>query len=69
MRLRTRKFVGILLTVTWVSSYALVLMALGSVFILGNGMAAELAFYVIGGLGWLPIEMVIIRWMSRPAAA
>ena len=69
MRLRTRKFVGILLTLAWVLSYTLIMMAIGGVFILGKGMVAEIAFYLIGGLAWLPVEMTIIRWMSRPDPA
>ena len=66
MRLRARKFVGMLLTLAWVVSYSLVMMAIGGVFILGKGMLAEVGFYLIGGLAWLPVEMAIIRWMSRP---
>lgn len=66
MKLRARKFVGMLLTLAWVVSYSLVMMAIGGVFILGKGMLAEVGFYLIGGLAWLPVEMAIIRWMSRP---
>ena len=55
-----------LLTLAWVLSYSLVMMAIGGVFILGKGMIAEIVFYLIGGLAWLPIEMAIIKWMSKP---
>ena len=64
--LRTRKFIGILLTLGFIAIYALVVMAFGGFFILGKGVAAELAFYVIAGFAWLPVEMAIIRWMSKP---
>jgi len=66
MTLRTRKFFGILLTLAFLSIYALVAMAFGGVFILGKGAVAELAYYVVAGLAWLPAEMLIIRWMSNP---
>lgn len=66
MNLRARKFIGIWLTLFWVVAYALIVMAVGGVFVLGHGLAGEIAFYVIGGLAWLPVEMLIIRWMSRP---
>ncbi len=69
MSLRTRKFIGILLTLGFMAIYALVAMAFGGVFIVGKGAAFELAYYVIAGLAWLPGEMLIIRWMSRPDAA
>ena len=66
MTLRTRKFIGILLTLSWIVAYSLIVMAFGGVFILGKGTAVEVAFYVLGGLAWLPVEMSIIRWMSKP---
>jgi Protein of unknown function (DUF2842) len=69
MKLRTRKAVGILLTLAYLVIYCLVGMAIGGVFILGKGPLAEISFYVIVGLGWLPIEMVIIKWMSKPDPA
>ena len=69
MKLRTRKAVGILLTLAYLVIYCLVGMAIGGVFILGKGQLAEISFYVIVGLGWLPIEMAIIKWMSKPDPA
>ena len=66
MTLRTRKFLGILMTIGFLAVYALVAMAFGGVFILGKGLVAELLYYVIAGLAWLPVEMRIIRWMSKP---
>ena len=66
LALRTRKFIGMLLTVAFIAIYALIVMAFGSVFILGKGVVAELLFYVIAGFAWLPVEMAIIRWMSKP---
>ncbi len=67
--MRSRKFLGILLTLAFMASYALVVMAVGGVFIVGRGAVVELLFYVVGGLAWLPVEMAIIRWMSRPDIA
>jgi Protein of unknown function (DUF2842) len=68
MKLRTRKAIGTALTVIWMTIYALVMMAVGSILVLGRGMALELPFYVIAGLGWVPLEMLIIKWMSKPDA-
>ena len=69
MKIRTRKFIGIILTVAFMGIYSLVMMAFGGVFILGHGRLFELAFYIIGGLAWLPVEMAIIKWMSKPDLA
>ena len=49
--------------------YALVLMAVGGLLVVGRGTAFELPFYILAGLGWLPVVMAIIRWMSKPDAA
>lgn len=66
MSLRTRKFIGILLTLSWLVTYALVAMAIGGAFVVGHGILVELPFYILAGFAWIPLEMVIIRWMSRP---
>jgi len=69
MNIRTRKFIGTLLTVGFVCLYSLIAMAFGGVFILGKGVWFELAFYIIAGLAWLPVVMWIVRWMSKPDEA
>jgi hypothetical protein len=66
MKLRTRKAIGTALTVVWLTFYALVMMAVGAMLIVGRGVALELPFYVVAGLGWVPLEMLIIKWMSKP---
>ena len=69
MKLRTRKAVGIVLTLSFLLVYTLIAMAFGGVFIVGKGAVAEVVFYVVAGLAWLPVEMTIIKWMSKPDAA
>jgi hypothetical protein len=66
MKLRTRKAIGTALTVLWITVYCLIVGAVGAILVLGRGMTLELPFYVIAGFGWVPIEMWIITWMSRP---
>jgi Protein of unknown function (DUF2842) len=66
MKIRVRKAFGTVATVVFITFYALLVMALGSRIVVGRGILAELPFYVIGGLGWLPFVMAIIRWMSKP---
>jgi hypothetical protein len=66
MKLRTRKAIGTALTVLWLTFYCLVMMAVGAILVVGRGMKLELPFYIIAGLGWVPVEMWIIKWMSRP---
>lgn len=67
MRQRTRKFIGIILTLVWLFVYVLVAMAVGVAIFGGRfGGFAQLAFYIVAGLGWLPVVMLIIKWMARP---
>ena len=63
---RSRKFIGTFATVGYLIAYSLVVMAVGGQFIVGNGVILELVFYIIAGLGWIPLSMVIIKWMARP---
>lgn len=66
MKMRARKAIGTIATVMWLIIYALTAMALGGQFVVGSGVVAELAFYVAAGIAWVPVAMLIIRWMSRP---
>ena len=66
MKLRTRKLLGTIYTIVFIIIYALIVMAIGGLFIVGRGLMYELPFYILGGFGWLPVAMVIIRWMSKP---
>jgi hypothetical protein len=66
MKQRSRKFVGTFLTVGYLIAYSLVIMAIGGQYVVGNGMALELMFYVVAGVGWIPAAMAIIRWMAKP---
>jgi hypothetical protein len=66
MKLRTRKLIGTIATVLFMIVYSLIVMAIGAMLVVGRGVPLELPFYILGGLGWLPVVMVIIRWMSKP---
>lgn len=66
MKMRTRKLIGTISSVIYLAIYCLVAMAVGGSLVVGYGIVAELPFYIVAGLGWLPIEMLIIKWMSKP---
>jgi hypothetical protein len=69
MKQRTRKAIGTAAVIVFIIIYALVMMAVGGEWAVGKGLAVELPFYIIAGALWLPMVMVIIRWMSRPDPA
>lgn len=69
MPLRLRKFIGAILLITLVVSWALVAMALAQApAIKANGLV-EVIYYVVAGLAWVLPAMPLVRWMSRPDAA
>jgi Protein of unknown function (DUF2842) len=69
MPLRLRKFIGAILLITLVVSWALVAMALAQApAIKANGFI-EVIYYVVAGLAWVLPAIPLVRWMSRPDAA
>ena len=69
MKQRTRKAIGTFAVIVFIILYALVMMAVGGEWAVGNGIAVELPFYIVAGSLWLPVVMAIIRWMSKPDEA
>jgi membrane protein implicated in regulation of membrane protease activity len=68
MNIRQRRFIGIILTVIFLICYALAAMAVGGVWVVGRGMLVELFAFIILGVAWVPVAMLLVRWMSRPDA-
>lgn len=66
MNQRTRKAIGTLGTVAFLIVYALLAMAVGGMAVVGRGLILELPFYILAGTLWLPVSMLIIRWMAKP---
>lgn len=66
MKIRQRKLIGITATIIVMIVYALVAMAIGGKYVVGLGAFVELPAFIILGVGWMPIVMVLVRWMSRP---
>ncbi len=68
MKIRQRKLIGIISTIIVMVAYALVAMVIGGKYVVGSGMLIELPAFIILGIGWLPVVMILVRWMSRPDA-
>ncbi len=66
MKIRQRKFIGTMAMIAFLVVYALVAMAIGGRYVVGYGSAIELPTFILLGVGWIPVAMVLIRWMSRP---
>lgn len=68
MTIRKRKLVGAILLLAFLAAYALAAMMVAVVLQVGGSTAAELIYYPIAGLAWLPPAMWLIKWMQRPDA-
>ncbi len=69
MNLRARKLLGVVATVGFLIVYSLVAMAIGGIFVTGAGKPLELVYFIVAGIGWVPIVMLIIKWMSTTTNA
>jgi hypothetical protein len=67
MRRRHRKFLGVLITISFVVVYALVAMALAQVRAIHDAPGvAQGVYYAVIGMAWILPIMPLIRWMERP---
>ena len=69
MPARLRKFIGAILLITLVVTWALVAMALAQAPAIKANGVIEVIYYVVAGLAWVLPAMPLVRWMSRPDAA
>jgi hypothetical protein len=69
MPVRLRKFIGAILLITMVVTWALVAMALAQSPLVKSNGVIEVIYYVVAGLAWVLPAMPLVRWMSRPDAA
>ncbi len=70
MRRRQRKLIGVVATLAFVVSYALVAMALAQArFVQSAPSLLQWLYYAGIGIGWILPIMPLIRWMERPDEA
>jgi hypothetical protein len=69
MPVRLRKFIGAILLITLVVTWALVAMALAQAPAIKANSVIEVIYYVVAGLAWVLPAMPLVRWMSRPDAS
>jgi hypothetical protein len=68
MPIRTRKLVGAIALLAFLAVYALLAMMVAVVLQVGASKLAEIVYYPLAGLLWLPPAMWLVRWMQRPDA-
>jgi hypothetical protein len=65
MRPRIRKLVGTVALLALVIVWSLFAMALAQVVLVRSNGVLDFAYYVVAGLGWVPLAMLLVSWMSR----
>jgi len=68
MTIRTRKLIGTVLLLVFLSVYAFLAMLVAVVIQVNGSKLAELLFYVVGGLAWVVPAALLVRWMQKPDA-
>lgn len=68
MTLRTRKFIGAIALLVFLTVYALAAMMVAIVLQVSASKLAELLYYPIAGLLWVLPAMWLVKWMQRPDA-
>jgi Protein of unknown function (DUF2842) len=66
MSRRTRKFIGAIVMLTFVTAYALVVMTLAQPLLTGASKLVQGIFYAVAGLLWVLPVLPLISWMDRP---
>ncbi|GBE42747.1 MAG TPA: DUF2842 domain-containing protein [Rhizobiales bacterium] len=66
MKIRTRKFVGTVTLILFLTTYSLVAMAFAASRVVGLSPIVEAVFFLVAGLVWVIPAGILIRWMQRP---
>jgi hypothetical protein len=66
MNIRMRKLVGTVATVIFLIVYCLIAMVIGSAALTRFTFVGQALFFIAAGLAWLPIAMILVRWMQKP---
>ncbi len=66
MTMRTRKFIGTIILVSFLALYALVAMAFAASQILSESYVWQVIYFFVAGLAWVLPAGLLIRWMQRP---
>ncbi len=62
---RIRKLIGTFALLALVAVWSLLAMALAQIVLVRSNGLLDFAYYVVAGLGWVPIAMLLVSWMSR----
>ncbi|NRA87943.1 MAG: DUF2842 domain-containing protein [Rhizobiales bacterium] len=61
---RSRKLIGILAVIVYLTIYCFFAAALGEWLVLGNGVGWEITYFAIAGFIWIFPIIKLFRWMD-----
>ncbi len=67
-RATTRALLGTMALVVLMLVYVFAAMLLAVAVLPGAGHFAEFSFYAVAGLAWVPLAVIVIKWMYPPNA-
>jgi hypothetical protein len=65
MRPRIRKLIGTVALLALVIVWSLLAMVLAQIVLVRANGVLDFAYYLVAGLGWVPLAMLLVSWMSR----
>lgn len=68
MTIRTRKLIGAIALLVFLTVYALAAMMMAIMLQVNASKLVELIYYPVAGLLWVLPAMWLIKWMQRPDA-
>lgn len=66
MRQRTRKFIGMIVLVTFVIIYSLLAMAIASIVLPDLSRPLQILYYAVAGFLWVLPCAPLVSWMQKP---
>ena len=60
-----RKFAGTVGLLLLLVVYALLIMVFATTTLPASGLVLATLFYIVAGVGWVPIAMLIVSWMYK----
>ncbi len=66
MTIRTRKLIGAIVLIVFLTVYALIAMMVAIALQVNSSGLVEVIYYIVAGLAWTIPAGAIIWWMQRP---
>lgn len=61
---RSRKLIGIVAVIIYLTIYCFIIAAIGEKWVLGHGVGWEITFFAIAGFVWIFPIIKLFRWMD-----